>query len=234
MVPVSLCDWPGKITSVLFVGGCNLRCPTCHNTSLAWNWQSLPLDERRSWRLRRRARWLDGITLSGGEPTALVELETLLTELATIGLPLKLDSNGSAPDMLDRLVRSGLVQTLAVDVKGPWSLYPELSGHAMSAPGGPALFRAFVRAGPGISGSSLLPLHQGSAPGGGGYDREVAPAGSRRPCPCVPGFRAPAPKDRNVNPDLPDPPLESTCLSISSNVMAVSKPGPWIESPRLY
>lgn len=135
MVPVSLCDWPGKITSVLFVGGCNLRCPTCHNASLAWNWQSLPpLDGAEILAdLRRRARWLDGITLSGGEPTTLVELETLLTELATIGLPLKLDSNGSAPDMLDHLVRSGLVQTLAVDVKGPWSLYPELSGHAMSA-----------------------------------------------------------------------------------------------------
>lgn len=135
MAPVSLCDWPGKITSVLFVGGCNLRCPTCHNASLAWNWQSLPPLDRAEVLadLRRRARWLDGITLSGGEPTVLVELETLLTDLATVGLPLKLDSNGSAPDMLDRLLRSGLVQTLAVDVKGPWRLYPELSGHTMSA-----------------------------------------------------------------------------------------------------
>ncbi len=135
MASVSLCDWPGKIASVLFVGGCNLRCPTCHNASLAWNWQALPPLDRTAVLadLRRRARWLDGLTLSGGEPTILAGLDALLADLATLGLPLKLDSNGAAPDVLDRLLRSGAVQTLAVDVKGPWSLYPELTGQTLSA-----------------------------------------------------------------------------------------------------
>lgn len=135
MVPVSLCDWPGKITCVLFAGGCNLRCPTCHNASLAWKWKSLPSLNRETVLadLRRRKRWLDGITLSGGEPTCVAGLDELLADLATAGLPVKLDSNGSAPDVLGRLLRGGLVQTLAVDVKGPWSLYPELTGQGMDA-----------------------------------------------------------------------------------------------------
>jgi pyruvate formate lyase activating enzyme len=133
MVPVSLCDWPGRITCVLFAGGCNLRCPTCHNASLAWNWARLPGLDRSVvlTDLRRRKRWLDGITLSGGEPTCLIGLEELLADLASTGLPVKLDSNGSAPHVLKRVLQAGLVQSVAVDVKGPWAMYPELTGQGM-------------------------------------------------------------------------------------------------------
>jgi len=135
MVPVSLCDWPGRITCVLFAGGCNLRCPTCHNASLAWSWGTLPgLDKGAVLTdLHRRRRWLDGITLSGGEPTCAPGLDELLADLASTGLPVKLDSNGSAPHVLERVLEAGLVQTLAVDVKGPWAMYPELTGQSMSA-----------------------------------------------------------------------------------------------------
>ena len=135
MVPVSLCDWPGKITCVLFAGGCNLRCPTCHNAALAWKWTSLPSLDRDLILsdLRRRKRWLDGITLSGGEPTCLADLDGLLADLASTGLPVKLDSNGSAPDVLERVLAAGLAQAVAVDVKGPWSMYPELTGEALAA-----------------------------------------------------------------------------------------------------
>ncbi|MBE1424630.1 pyruvate formate lyase activating enzyme [Desulfomicrobium macestii] len=134
MVPVSLCDWPGKITCVLFAGGCNLRCPTCHNASLAWKWALLPSLDRDIVLsdLRRRKRWLDGITLSGGEPTCLADLDGLLEDLSSTGLPVKLDSNGSAPDVLERVLAAGLVQAVAVDVKGPWSMYPELTGQALA------------------------------------------------------------------------------------------------------
>jgi pyruvate formate lyase activating enzyme len=133
MVPVSLCDWPGRITCVLFAGGCNLRCPTCHNASLAWNWARLPGLDRSVvlTDLRRRKRWLDGITLSGGEPTCLTGLEELLADLVSTGLPVKLDSNGSAPHVLKRVLEAGLVQAVAVDVKGPWGMYPELTGQGM-------------------------------------------------------------------------------------------------------
>jgi pyruvate formate lyase activating enzyme len=135
MVSVSLCDWPGKITCVLFAGGCNLRCPTCHNASLAWKWQMLRSLNRETVLddLRRRKRWLDGITLSGGEPTCLAGLDELLADLSVTGLPVKLDSNGSAPDVLARVLAAGLAQAVAVDVKGPWSMYPELTGQTLTA-----------------------------------------------------------------------------------------------------
>jgi pyruvate formate lyase activating enzyme len=135
MVPVSLCDWPGKITCVLFTGGCNLRCPTCHNASLAWKWQMLRSLDRKTVLddLCRRKRWLDGITLSGGEPTCVAGVDELLRDLAMTGLPVKLDSNGSAPDVLARVLAAGLVQVVAVDVKGPWSMYPELTGQTLAA-----------------------------------------------------------------------------------------------------
>lgn len=130
IVPVSLCDWPGRVSCVLFAGGCNLRCPTCHNGDLAWAWQTLPALEQKSLLgdLRRRRSWLDGLVLSGGEPTCVPGLEELLADLQELGLPLKVDSNGSAPDVLERLLVSDLAQTLAVDVKGPWDRYPELTG----------------------------------------------------------------------------------------------------------
>lgn len=137
MVPVSLCDWPGRVTCVLFTGGCNLRCPTCHNASLAWTWKILPALSRETVLadLRRRSRWLDGITLSGGEPTCVAGLEGLLADLAATGLPVKLDSNGSAPGVLAGLLRDNLVQSLAVDVKGPWAMYPQLTGQTMTEEG---------------------------------------------------------------------------------------------------
>jgi len=135
MVPVSLCDWPGKITCVLFAGGCNLRCPTCHNAALAWKWQTLRSLNRETVLddLRRRKPWLDGITLSGGEPTCMAELDELLLDLAATGLPVKLDSNGSAPGVLARVLEAGLAQVVAVDVKGPWSMYPALTGQTVTA-----------------------------------------------------------------------------------------------------
>lgn len=133
--PVSLCDWPGKVSCVLFVAGCNLRCPTCHNAELAWFWQDLPSLDRSTVlaQIQTKSGWLDGITVSGGEPTALKGLDDLLADLATLSLPLKLDSNGFAPNILDRILRAGLIQTVAVDVKGPWHLYPELTGQHKTA-----------------------------------------------------------------------------------------------------
>lgn len=148
IAPVSLCDWPGRVSCVLFTGGCNLRCPTCHNGGLAWTWQTLPVLGRKSLLedMRRRRSWLDGIVLSGGEPTCVPDLEDLLTDLKTIGLPVKVDSNGSAPDVLERLLVSELAQTLAVDVKGPWDRYPELTGGMSEASARQSLREVFALA----------------------------------------------------------------------------------------
>lgn len=133
--PVSFCDWPGKVTCVLFTGGCNFHCPTCHNATMAWCHETLsPVDRDVILTdLRRRSKWLDGVTVTGGEPTCVEGLEDILVDLAGSGLPLKLDSNGSRPDLLQKLLADNLVHTLAVDVKGPWRMYPELTGGSMPA-----------------------------------------------------------------------------------------------------
>jgi pyruvate formate lyase activating enzyme len=132
---LSLCDWPGHAAAVLFTGGCNLRCPTCHNAEMAWAPGRLPALDRGEvlGLLSRRAKWLDGITVTGGEPTLVPGLMDLLTDLADLGLPVKLDTNGMRPGVVRSLLAAGLVRTFAVDVKGPYAKYPALTGDGVDA-----------------------------------------------------------------------------------------------------
>ncbi len=146
LVPVSLCDWPGRVTAVLFVGGCPWRCPTCHNAELAWYPERLPALHRQAVlaELTRRRQWLDGVVVSGGEPTAWPGLELLVREIVALGLPVKLDTNASAPQVVERLVTEELVAAVAVDVKGPWRSYPRLTGGAVDPATAEANFRRIL------------------------------------------------------------------------------------------
>lgn len=130
--PVSLCDWPGHVCAVLFLGGCNLLCPTCHNHQLAWKPASVPVVPRSNilGYLQKKIRWLDGITVTG-EPSIAPGVASLLRELRGLGLPVKLDSNGMRPDVIAGLLEQDLVQVFAVDVKGPWEKYAALTGGAV-------------------------------------------------------------------------------------------------------
>ncbi|MDD3313506.1 anaerobic ribonucleoside-triphosphate reductase activating protein [Pseudodesulfovibrio sp.] len=132
---LSFCDWPGRHTSILFLGGCNLRCPTCHNFQLAWDMHSLPaLDPVRIKAfLRDRSGWLDGVTITGGEPTTVPGVGELLYEVRKSGLPVKLDTNGMRPEVVADLLQYRLADVFAVDVKGPFDKYPALTGGAVSA-----------------------------------------------------------------------------------------------------
>jgi pyruvate formate lyase activating enzyme len=134
LTPLSLCDWPGRPCCVVFLGGCNLRCPTCHNAGLAWDMESQPLVPQAALRsfLTKRARWLSGVTVTGGEPTAVPGIGMILHEISASGLPVKLDTNAMRPDVVEALLGEGLVQTFAVDVKGPVARYPELTGGAVT------------------------------------------------------------------------------------------------------
>jgi pyruvate formate lyase activating enzyme len=127
---LSFCDWPGRATSVLFLGGCDLRCPGCHNADLAWRPETLPSLPREPMLafLKNRRKWLDGLVISGGEPTLFDELPLLLRELREIGLPIKLDTNGMRPQVVELLLDEQLVDVFAVDVKGPYAKYPFLTG----------------------------------------------------------------------------------------------------------
>lgn len=128
-IPISFCDWPGHVSSVLFSGGCNLHCPTCHNYKLAWDHESLPVLNYQIVMndILRRKKWLSGITLSGGEPTLNEELVVLLDDLQKIGLPIKLDSNATNPILIEYLLTNNLINTVAIDVKGPVEKYKDLT-----------------------------------------------------------------------------------------------------------
>ncbi len=135
MERLSLCDWPGHAASVLFCGGCNLRCPTCHNADLAWAPEEFPPLSRPKvlTMLAERKRWLDGVVITGGEPTCVPHIEDLVADIAGLGLAVKLDSNGMRPDVLESLLEQGVVEQFFVDLKGPYRLYPQLTGNAVSA-----------------------------------------------------------------------------------------------------
>lgn len=130
-VPVSLVDFPGHIASVVFLAGCNFRCPFCHNAHLV-----LPERATREpvpWRdvlheLESRRGFSDGVTVSGGEPLLTDALPGLLADLRRLGLATKLDTNGSLPDALEPLLEGELLDYVAIDIKAPWPRYPELAG----------------------------------------------------------------------------------------------------------
>lgn len=134
LTPLSLCDWPGHPCCVVFLGGCNLRCPTCHNGDMAWDMESQPLVAQAALRafLAKRKRWLSGITVTGGEPSTVPGIGAILHELAQSGLPIKLDTNAMLPEVVEEMLAEGLVARFAVDVKGPFVKYPALTGGAVS------------------------------------------------------------------------------------------------------
>lgn len=132
LTPLSLCDWPGWPCCVVFLGGCNLRCPTCHNADLAWDMESQQLLTEAQLKnfLATRAKWLSGVTVTGGEPTAVPRVGEILHAISQAGLPVKLDTNGMLPEVVELMLAQNLVHTFAVDVKGPFAKYPALTGGA--------------------------------------------------------------------------------------------------------
>lgn len=121
--PTSLIDYPSHVCATLFVSGCNFRCPYCHNSSLVvGSPPRLNLSEITDF-LRLRARTLDGVCITGGEPTLHMDLEAFAAEIKKLGLKVKLDTNGANPRALARLLEQGLVDYVAVDVKAPKGRY---------------------------------------------------------------------------------------------------------------
>jgi len=124
----SLLDFPGKLAALVFTGGCNLTCPYCHNPGLVLDPGQYPdylLDELLA-DLRQRSGFIDGVVVSGGEPTLEPGLEEFLVELKGMGLQVKLDSNGLLPEVLQRLLKLNLIDYLAIDLKTSPDRYSEL------------------------------------------------------------------------------------------------------------
>lgn len=128
---LSLCDWPGYSSCVIFLGGCNMRCPTCHNWQLAWEADTLPVIPREEIEnyIHARRTWLDAIVITGGEATCVRGLAELVADLQSHDLPIKIDSNGLHPEVVEHLLRNKLADAFSIDVKGPWNMYPRLTGN---------------------------------------------------------------------------------------------------------
>jgi pyruvate formate lyase activating enzyme len=117
----SFSDWPGKLCSVLFLPACNFRCPYCQNHPLIFHpeqYATIPL-ERILARLRPLGNWIDGVCLTGGEPSLHTDLPVLVREIKRHGFLVKLDTNGSNPQRLRSLVEAGGVDFVSMDVKAP-------------------------------------------------------------------------------------------------------------------
>ena len=126
---MTLLDFPGKIACTVFLGGCNFRCPFCHNSELFMGKpEKLMEDEEFFAFLKSRRGLLDGVCVSGGEPTLYKTLPDFLAKIKEMGFLVKLDTNGYRPEVLKALVQQGLVDYVAMDVKNSPAMYAQTVG----------------------------------------------------------------------------------------------------------
>lgn len=126
---MTLLDFPGKVACTVFLAGCNYRCPFCHNAELfTGKVEEVMSTDAFLTFLKSRVGLLEGVCVSGGEPTGDPALEQLLTDIKALGYAVKLDTNGSRPAVLKRLLEKGLVDYVAVDAKNSPEKYPQTVG----------------------------------------------------------------------------------------------------------
>ncbi len=126
---MTLLDYPGKVACTVFLQGCNYACPFCHNSQLlSFHGEPCMQEQELLDFLRKRQGLLDGVCITGGEPTLYAGLEPLLAQIKVLGFSVKLDTNGSRPDVLRRLLSQGLVDYVAMDVKNGPSAYARTVG----------------------------------------------------------------------------------------------------------
>jgi pyruvate formate lyase activating enzyme len=118
----TLLDWEGRVASIIFLGGCNFRCNFCHSRDLvlnAGNLDTVPLDSIDNF-LRSKKGWIDGVEITGGEPTLYGEaLVNLIRHLKDMGFMVKLDTNGTNPGLLAEMLHNGFLDYIAMDIKAP-------------------------------------------------------------------------------------------------------------------
>ncbi len=137
---LSLLDFPDCLSAIVFTQGCNFRCHFCYNPMLVWpssdgqkgikNRTGQPLIKEVDLFafLKIRIGKLDGVVISGGEPTLHKDLPEFIKKIKDLGFMVKLDTNGTNPEMLERLVNDKAVDYIAMDIKAPWDKYKEIVG----------------------------------------------------------------------------------------------------------
>jgi pyruvate formate lyase activating enzyme len=133
--PVTASDFPGRMAAIVFTQGCNFHCPFCHNGSL------LPMDADAMIGedtvfvfLQKRQKLLDGVVISGGEPCLQDDLAGFCRQVREMGFAVKLDTNGSRPEVIKTLLDENCVDFIAMDIKAPLSRLPELTGTVSQGP----------------------------------------------------------------------------------------------------
>lgn len=127
--PLSLIDYPGKLACIIWVPGCNFRCPYCYNAHIVFNRKGKlhPVKEKDFFSfLRERQGLLDGVVITGGEPTLQEDLAAFARKIKKMDFLVKLDSNGSHPERLEELISQGLIDYIAMDIKAPLRRYEEV------------------------------------------------------------------------------------------------------------
>jgi pyruvate formate lyase activating enzyme len=165
-IPNTMLDWEGMLASTIFLPRCNFRCPFCQNPDLVLHperLETVPLDSVKFY-ISEREGWVEGVCITGGEPCLHEDLAGLCADIKSLGVGVKLDTNGSIPEVLERLLEEGLLDYVSMDVKAP--LEP---GPYRLATG---LDRADVRAGADLRHSARVPDHRGADDAWAGGGRE--------------------------------------------------------------
>jgi len=121
VIDLSLADWDGKVSSVFFLPNCNFRCPFCHNSTLVLHperEETIPFERVENY-LKKQRGWIDGVCITGGEPTLHGDLPDLCSKLKEMGFLVKIDTNGTNPTMVKELIEKELVDYIAIDIKAP-------------------------------------------------------------------------------------------------------------------
>ena len=129
---LTLLDFPGRVACTVFTGGCNFRCPFCHNAPLVIQERLVQdtTEENVLSFLQKRIGILDGVAVTGGEPLIHKDIDDFLKKIHDMGFAIKLDTNGYLPEHLEKIVSCGLVDKVAMDIKNAPDCYAETSGIA--------------------------------------------------------------------------------------------------------
>lgn len=122
----TLLDYPGHVAATIFTGGCNFRCPFCHNSDLLFKPTNLISEKEIFAFLKKRKNILSGICITGGEPTLQADLSEFIEKVRSLGYKIKLDTNGYHPEIISDLLNKNLLDYIAMDIKAGYSNYSKV------------------------------------------------------------------------------------------------------------
>ncbi len=125
---VSLIDYPGKVCSIIYTSPCNFRCPYCHNKALVSADEEIIEEEKMLADIGERKNFIDAVSITGGEPTIHKGLPDFMEKVKNMGLLVKLDTNGSSPETVEKIIKNNLVDYIAMDVKAGRNNYNRAAG----------------------------------------------------------------------------------------------------------